>query len=113
MLSGHESPAARALRGEIAERLRGGEAALAIEGDLVARYGASIVAIPRDRDPRGGLSISLAVLLGATALTLIALGIRWVRRSNAIERRTEPTAEPADAAALDARIEQEIRRLEG
>ena len=49
MMSGHESPTVQALRAELSARFGRGEAADLIEADLAARYGASIVAIPRDQ----------------------------------------------------------------
>lgn len=114
MMSGHESPAVHALREELRQRFGRGEGAEAIEADLVGRYGASIVAIPRDQDPRGGLSVALTALLAVSALLLLVLGMRWVRRTEVIESVASPAPkpEPADAAALDARIEQELDRIE-
>lgn len=111
LLDGHDSELARGLRQEIRARLRGGEASAAVEADLVQRYGESIVSIPPDRDPRGGLSILVMTLMGLASLGLSWLGVRWVRRSNALPVAAAAAGSgPSDA--LDARLDDELRRLE-
>ncbi len=77
----HESALASALRAEIGERLARGEAAAAIERDLVARFGARVRAVPEGRDPRAVASIAFGAALLLSAAWLLALGRSWIRRS--------------------------------
>lgn len=99
----HDSPEAAALREEIATRLRGGESTEAIERSLVERYGERIVAVPRDRDPRGYLGFGVGLGMLVTLVGLVSLGRRW---------RAPPSA-PAPSASdgpdpYDARLEREL-----
>jgi cytochrome c-type biogenesis protein CcmH len=112
MLDAHESELASAMRREIRDRLRTGETSVAIESDFVQRYGASIVAIPPDRDPRGGLSTVFAIALAVAAAGIALLGITWVRRTK------HATAVPAAAGnlplddELDTKLDDELRRFD-
>jgi cytochrome c-type biogenesis protein CcmH len=114
MLEGHESELTRELRTEIRTRFLHGETALAIESDLRKRYGDAIVAVPSDSDPRPGLSAALAVLLAGSAMLLVLLGRRWMRRPNVVGAAGVVT-QPPDAQLrdeLDARIDRELRNRE-
>jgi cytochrome c-type biogenesis protein CcmH len=112
MLDAHESEITRTLRREIRTRLESGQAAASIEGDLVSRYGASIVAVPLDRDPRAGLSFFLAIALALTAGTLTLFGMRWVRMTRASTAGAAAPIGDPQSDALDARIDEELRRLD-
>lgn len=112
MLESHESEPARALRAEIRERLGAGESVAAVERDLVARYGESIIAVPVDADPRPGLSLALGLLLVLSAAGLFVLGVRWVRRERATSDAEPPSSEADELDALGQRLEEELRQLE-
>ena len=112
LLDGHESDIARNLRQEIRTRLRAGETPGAIETELIERYGASIVSIPADRDPRGGLSTLLTITMAIAALGLVLLGVRWVRRSRGGLEPPVALAGPGPATELDAKLDDELRRFE-
>jgi cytochrome c-type biogenesis protein CcmH/NrfF len=111
MLEGHESELTRELRHELRTRFVNGESEQSIEADLRKRYGDSIVAVPRDRDPRPLLSWTLAgLVLGALAVLAVA-GRRWVRRTQARQASSDE-AQPISAGAqaeLDARLDRELR----
>ena len=106
MLDAHESEITRALRREIRTRLQSGQGAVSIEADLVSRYGASIVAVPLDRDPRSGLSLFLAITLALTAGTITLFAVRWVRRTRASTAEAPAPIGDPRSDALDARIEK-------
>jgi cytochrome c-type biogenesis protein CcmH len=110
LLDAHESEATHALRRDIRAQLARGETSAEIERALVQRYGESIVAVPLDRDPRAGLSLVLAIVLASTALLLSVFAARWVRRASAVAQPERAPAEHAGDAALDARIDAELRR---
>jgi cytochrome c-type biogenesis protein CcmH len=113
MLDAHESEVTRELRRDIRARLRAGESAAALERALVQQYGASIVAVPKDRDPRGGLSLALIAALAVSALALVVQGARWVRRTrDATQLEPASRAASQDGDELDARLERELRRLD-
>jgi cytochrome c-type biogenesis protein CcmH len=112
VLDAHESEATHELRREIRARLKAGESSAAIEDALVQRYGESIVAVPLDADPRGGLSLVLAIVLAGTALLLALLGLRWVRRAAAPAVPVQAPAARGEDAALDARIDAELRNFD-
>jgi cytochrome c-type biogenesis protein CcmH len=108
LLDAHESEVTRALRSEIRTRLRAGETATALEAEFVRRYGASIVAVPRDADPRDPLSLALTGVLALSALWLVVLGVRWVRRTRAAPDRDAPAAPDHVYDELDARLDAEL-----
>src|SRR5882724_2572150 len=86
----HESPLATELRAEIHERLGRGESDELIEGDLVARYGERIRAIPKGRDPRAVISMASAAAMLVSAIGLLWLVRRWTRRPGPRAPRKAP-----------------------
>jgi cytochrome c-type biogenesis protein CcmH len=109
LLSAHESDATHALRKELRARLARGESSQSVEDLLVRRYGSSIVAVPRDRDPRGGISLVLVVLLASTSAWLALRARRWVRAA----RCAAPVRASHGDDALDARLDAELRNFGG
>jgi cytochrome c-type biogenesis protein CcmH len=88
----HGSEIANDLRREIRKRLRGGESADTIQASLVDRYGERI--------------------LGAGAGSFMMLK-RWRRRSTGAPAAAVPAgAAPKGEAALDARLDAELRALD-
>jgi cytochrome c-type biogenesis protein CcmH len=79
-LDTHQSPITTELRGEITRRVNAGESALAIEDDLVARYGDRLRAVPRESD-FGWLTVVGIVAAVLAFGVAIHLGRRWTRRS--------------------------------
>jgi len=117
LLDGHDSAPAKALKEEIRARLAQGASPEEVEQELVRRYGSWIVAVPKDRDPRAGLSIALVLALSGTAIGLALLGLRWVRSTREASARlasTEltPAMGPGCAEQLDDRLEAELRRMD-
>jgi cytochrome c-type biogenesis protein CcmH len=117
LLDGHDSAPAKALKEEIRARLAQGASPDEVEQELVRRYGSWIVAVPKDRDPRAGLSIALVLGLSGTAIGLTLLGLRWVRSSRQAAEQLPSTGRahatgPACAEQLDARLEAELRRMD-
>jgi cytochrome c-type biogenesis protein CcmH len=109
MLVAHESDATHALRQEIRARLTAGEAPPALEADFVRRFGASIVAVPRDRDPRGGLSLALAAGLALSATWLSLRALRWVRRNRVASEQLAPGAAQGASGQFEAALDAELR----
>jgi len=109
----HESPMATELRLEVRNRLASGESAQAIEDDFVARYGERVRALPKGQDPRRGMVyLSLGVLvLGAVGLG--ALLRRWRRASREAESGPAPKVARGAHDALDDRIDEDLRAMEG
>jgi cytochrome c-type biogenesis protein CcmH len=104
-LADHTSPTADALRAEVAARLGAGEAAAAIEADLVARHGDRIRALPAGRDPRW--------LIGAVGATLMLASLgglaAWYRRRRAHPAAATPAAPPAPERDADReRLDDEL-----
>ncbi len=112
LLDAHESEVTRELRREIRTRLSAGETSTVLEADFVRRYGADIVAVPRDRDPRNPLSLTLFALLALTATWLVVRGLRWVRNGRSASVRTAPTESARESDALDAKLDAELRALD-
>jgi cytochrome c-type biogenesis protein CcmH len=100
----HDSPLAHDLRDEISARLGRGEPALAIERDLVARYGERIRAVPSGIETVAGW--------GSASLALVGLAL-VVRRSRARSALPPPATTPSSSAAeLDARLASELAALD-
>lgn len=105
----HESELATALRAEIAERLRRGEASEAIEDDLAARFGERIRAVPRGEDPRSFVAAGAFAGMLVALVGLLALLRSWVRRGAV----TQPAAEGAPPRdEYDERLDDELARLD-
>jgi cytochrome c-type biogenesis protein CcmH len=96
----HESEVTRDLRREIHARLRRGEAADAIEQDLVARYGERIRAAPSS-GTLGKVAVGLMLCIAVTFLGIFALLRSW--------RRNAAQAAPAGATLAAARDEYDER----
>ncbi|WP_437669745.1 cytochrome c-type biogenesis protein CcmH [Sorangium sp. So ce131] len=103
----HESEVASALRREIRARLRRGEAADAIEQDLVARYGDRLRAAPSS-GLLGKVALGLMLGIAATFLGVFALLRSW--------RRSAEQPAPSDVAVTtgvrdeyDERLDNELR----
>ena len=108
----HGSPLSTELRLEIRKRLLAGESAEVIESSLVQRYGAKVLAVPAG-SRLGSAGGFLAVAMGAAGIGAVVLLRRWQRRSKPTESAPTKPVElgPADAA-LDARIDAELRTLD-
>lgn len=106
----HESALASELRTEIARRLEVGEASQQIEDDLVRRYGARVRAVPRGIDPRGQIPLVVGAAMLAGVAGLLLLGLRWMRRSRTISTVHD---KPCVSDAYDARLDAELRNLDG
>lgn len=102
----HDSPVANALKAEIRSRLQAGEAADAIEADLVLRYGEKIRAVP-EGNPLKRVGLLLSVLVLAAGVGLGYKLVTWRRRRE--ESLPTPTASERDAwdDALDAELARE------
>lgn len=102
----HESELADKLRSEIHVRIERGEAAAAIEEDLVRRFGEKIRAVPAGSDPRSWIPLlvgaGLALVLGA----LVLIGLRWTRprRSQVLS----PELAREEAKHYDAVLDREL-----
>ena len=108
----HGSPLSTELRLEIRKRLLAGESADIIERSLVERFGPKVLAVPAGSQ-LGSAGGFLAVAMGAAGVGAVVLLRRWQRRSKPTESAPTKPAElaPADAA-LDARIDAELRSLD-
>jgi cytochrome c-type biogenesis protein CcmH/NrfF len=105
----HESELADQLRGEIERRLGAGEAALAIEDDLVVRYGEKIRAVPRDSDPRADIPLIVGIALGIGLLVLAGFALRWQRAQH---RDNGAPLSEAVAAKYDRELDDALRRTD-
>jgi cytochrome c-type biogenesis protein CcmH len=106
----HESPVAQELRSEIHARLSAGEAPLAIEDDIVARYGESIRALPKGKDPRTLILVFVAALVLAVGVGLARLARGWtLAAAPVVQARGTATARDA----LDDQLDEELRDLDG
>jgi cytochrome c-type biogenesis protein CcmH len=102
----HESELARELRREIHARLRRGEAADAIEQDLVARYGERLRAAPSS-GTLGKVALALLLAIAATFLGIFALLRSW--RSNAAQAAPAGGTLAAVRDEYDDRLDEELR----
>jgi cytochrome c-type biogenesis protein CcmH len=104
-LDSHESPLATELRTEVRARLRAGEAPQVIEDDLVARYGERVRAVPRGRDPRQRVAVVVGLAALVSGLAVVQMLRRW-------SRTVATPAPPPLSDAEEARLEEELRRLD-
>lgn len=95
------------MRGDIARRLDAGESRQAIVDELVAAYGAQILADPSDT-PIGRIVWGVPIALSALAAVGLAVFLRRVTRSSAGER----TAEADVTAAARGRLDEELAALD-
>jgi cytochrome c-type biogenesis protein CcmH len=102
-LEDHESELAHALRAEISGRVEGGEPTVAIEGDLVRRYGDDIRAMPRGWDPRMLLGGAVAIILAAGGLAVL-----WLMRRRPGSTTTVPAADDAVNTTYADRLDDEL-----
>lgn len=102
----HESEVARDLRREIHARLRRGEAADAIEQDLVARYGERLRAAPSS-GTLGKVALGLMLGIAVTFLGIFALLRSW--RSNAAQAAPSGGTIAAARDEYDERLDDELR----
>ncbi|WP_437794334.1 cytochrome c-type biogenesis protein [Sorangium sp. So ce693] len=102
----HESEVARDLRREIHARLRRGEAADAIEQDLVVRYGERLRAAPSS-GTLGQVALGLMLGIAVTFLGLFALLRSW--RSNAAQAAPSGGTLAAARDEYDERLDDELR----
>ncbi len=105
----HDSEISRELRDEIEARVARGESTLAIESDLVSRYGPQIRAMP----DAGAFSATMAVVmfaLGAAGVAVLLLVRRWRQGDRA--PTTEVTAAPRVRDAEDDQLDAELEALD-
>lgn len=110
----HDSELATKLRVEIAERLQQGELPTAIEDDMAARFGERIRAVPRARDPRQTMALSMVGAMVMSLLGLLLLARRWLKRRLQL---LEPQGEEAPwdtqpRSEYDAQLDRELSRRE-
>ncbi|XXX82230.1 cytochrome c-type biogenesis protein CcmH [Sorangium sp. So ce134] len=103
----HESEMASELRREIRARLRRGEAADAIESDLVARYGDRLRAAPSS-GVLGKVALGLMVGIAATFLGVFALLRSWRRGAAQPAPSSGAVAAPV-RDEYDERLDDELR----
>lgn len=102
----HDSPLAHELRDEISARLGRGEPALAIEQDLVARYGERIRAVP------SGIETLAVWGIASLALVGLLLVVRRARAGGSTPPRVTPPPTTPAPAELDARLASELAALD-
>jgi cytochrome c-type biogenesis protein CcmH/NrfF len=107
-LSTHDSPVAAELRQEIEARAGKGESTVAIEADLVGRYGSRIRAMPSVGAFTNALVIAVDLLIVVMATLAITIS-RWRRPSST---STLVAAAPLPRDAYDDRIEAELADLD-
>jgi cytochrome c-type biogenesis protein CcmH len=108
----HGSPISTELRQEIRHRLTAGESADAIERSLVERFGPKILAVPVGSQ-LGSAGGFLFLAMGGAGVGAFVLLRRWQRRSKPTESApTKPAQLAPTDAALDARIDAELRSLD-
>jgi cytochrome c-type biogenesis protein CcmH len=103
----HESPLASDLRAEVSRRVAAGEPASAIEDDFAVRYGERVRAIPKGKDTRA-IGYASGAVVATAALALAVVVSRW-RRGARVRRPTLGN----ERDELDARIDDELRALDG
>lgn len=112
----HGSPASTELRLEIRRRLTAGETSEAIEQSFVQRYGEKVLAVPPgSKLGSAALWIGLSILAaGGGALALMR---RWQQRGGlpalaGDAGRAQAAGSNAADAALDARVDAELAKLD-
>jgi cytochrome c-type biogenesis protein CcmH len=110
----HDSEISTQLRVEIAERLKQGETSLVIEDDLARRFGERIRAVPRARDPRQSMALTVISAMVLSLLGLFALALRWTRRrALLLDVHGDDTALADELRAeYDERLDRELSRAE-
>ncbi|MFT3767623.1 MAG: cytochrome c-type biogenesis protein CcmH [Minicystis sp.] len=108
-LDAHESEPAAALRMQIRGRLYAGETVEAVEASLVRAYGERIRATPV-HDPLPFVVGALVVVSALGALGVLRVLRRW--RRAAAPATHAPSLAPATPDAYDARLDDELARLE-
>lgn len=107
----HGSEISYALRREIRTRLKAGESPEAVEASLVDRYGPRLRAVP-DKVPLEGAGFLGLVVLFAAAGGLVALLLKWRRRSTPTAADSGSLPDKSAADGLDKRLDDELRRLD-
>lgn len=110
MLEAHDSEPARKLRLELRERFKAGASRDEVEQAVIAQFGPTIISIPKDRDPRSGISAWLLAALGIAALGIFALGFRWTRQAKIAQQPALAGDVPSDE--LDAKLDRDLRRFD-
>ena len=104
-----DAPVARRMKQIIRQRIRQGATEGQIKSELVAQFGAGVLASP----PKRGFDLLAWLLpLGGLALGIVAVGAlawTWSRRA----RESEPAAEEPLDPALEQRLDDELARFEG
>lgn len=103
----HDSDLARSLHREIVDRLTRAESAEIIEGDIVARYGERIRAVPPSSPlPMVALGTLLCVLLAGVGLWIVAL--RWRAAGAQASTQDRAAVDTQSDDAYDAQITREL-----
>lgn len=111
LLADCSSSNARALRGEIAARLRTGQPESAVREALEQRFGEVLRASPA---PAGFGLLAWLTPIAFVVAGMVTLGL-WIRRLGALPQQAtgvERASPPVDAALL-ARFEAELQRTSG
>ncbi len=103
---------AEGMRAELRARVARGEEANAIIADYRERFGPQSISIPADEGLDRALWAVPVVAIVLAALALVYRARRWAR-TGAEQTDASLDAPAKDAAAYDARLEDELRRLEG
>ena len=107
----HGSPVATQLRREIRSRLKAGETVEAIEADLVKRYTARILAVPKGNPlPRVGPLLALG-LAGGFGLAVWMI-TRWRRRSSEAPGGSDAPKPNEPKDDWDRKLDAEIERAD-
>jgi cytochrome c-type biogenesis protein CcmH len=104
----HDSDISRQLRAEIESRVGHGESTLAVQADLVARYGPQIRAMPDAGVFSATMSLVMIVIVAGGVAT-----VRLVRRWSRDEVQPRTAARPARPHdAEDERLDAELEALD-
>jgi cytochrome c-type biogenesis protein CcmF len=103
---------AEGMRAELRARVARGEEANALIADYRERFGPQAISVPADEGLDRALWAVPVVAIVLAALGLVFRARRWARTGS--EQTDASLDAPAkEAAAYDARLEDELRRLEG